>query len=157
MSVPFREVNRELSGLRMAQEVGLTSARERHKFACVTCDSSDALHAYPGQGEGLYCFGCGTSFSAVDLGAAVWGLTPVEACHRLAERFGIRPDSLARRWSSGPARAHGARHTAQEAEPADVRHFRAEVYGYLVGSLCLGAVGRAYLEGRGLNPDFASV
>ena len=34
---------------------------------------------------------------------------------------------------------------------------RAQVYGDMVTSLSLGPSGRAYLGGRGLNPDFASV
>ena len=34
---------------------------------------------------------------------------------------------------------------------------RVEVYGDMVGSLSLGPGGRTYLEGRGLNPDFAAV
>ena len=147
---PFREVNHELSGLRVAQEVGLKSARERHKFACVACDSSDALHAYPGQGDGLYCFGCGTSFSAVDLGSTVWGLSPVEVCRRLAERFGIESDLPYER--SPTTRTESAKHVVD-----DLQRVRAEVYGDMVASLSLGSGGRAYLRGRGLNPDFASV
>lgn len=150
MSAPFREVNHELSGLRVAQEVGLKSARERHKFACVACDSSDALHAYPGQGDGLYCFGCGTSFSAVDLGSTVWGLSPVEVCRRLAERFGIESDLPYER--SPTTRTESAKHVVD-----DLQRVRAEVYGDMVASLSLGSGGRAYLRGRGLNPDFASV
>ena len=94
MSVPFQEVNEALSGLQLAHEMGLKPAHERNKFACVACKSSDGLHAYSGRGDGLYCFACATSFSAVDLGMAVWGLSPVEACLRLAERFGIRADPL---------------------------------------------------------------
>ena len=155
MSAPFREVNRELSGLRMAQEVGLKSARERHKFACVACDSSDALHAYPGQGDGLYCFGCGKSFSAVDLGAAAWGLTPADACRRLAERFGIRSDLPYQR--SSRKDREPARKRCTTAKGTNVPPLRAEVYGNMVARLSLGPSGRAYLEDRGLNPDFASV
>ena len=149
-SALFREVNHGLSGLRAAQELGIESAPERYKFACIACDSSDALHAYPAPGAGAYCFACAKSFSAVDLGAAVWGLTPFEACRRLAERFWITADLPHER--SPTIRSVPARHVVD-----DVRRVRAEVYGDIAASLTLGPGGRAYLEGRGLNPDFASI
>lgn len=91
--VPYGEVNGALSGADVAGEVGLSPARERHKYACPACPSSNALHAYPRPKGGAYCFSCGASFSAVDLAAAALGLSPAEACRRLAERFGIRPES----------------------------------------------------------------
>ena len=161
MSVPFREVNQELSGLQMAREVGLKPSHEHNKFACVACDSSDGLHAYPGPGNGLHCFSCWTSFSAVDLGVAAWGLTPLEVCRRLAERFGIRPDLSYRRSSRKDVRPSRKTCASRQGAtgsraPDSVLRLRSELYGNLVTRLSLGPTGRVYLEGRGLNPDFAS-
>ena len=151
MSVPFQEVNRELSGRRVAQELRLEPASESHKFACVACDSPDGLHAYPKQGGGAHCFSCWTTFSAVDLAVAALGLIPVEACRWLADRFGIRSDSPYRRSRKTRTQPKGP------AVDPKVLRLRAEVYGDMVATLCLGPGGRAYLESRALNPDFAAV
>lgn len=146
--LPFFEVNEHLAGLQAAQEVGLKAARERFKFSCPTCASSDALHAYPRAGGGAYCFSCGTSFSAVDLAMAAWGLSPADACRRLADRVGIWADAR-----GAPAQAAARPARSEEA----TRRLRQEVYGAIVASLTLGPQAREYLEGRGLNPDFAHV
>jgi hypothetical protein len=73
----------------LAEMLGIARARERGKFACVACPSSDGLHAYRGGGRGFYCFACGTAFSAVDAAMAVWGLEHGDACQRLADAFGL--------------------------------------------------------------------
>lgn len=65
-ATPWREVRRALHGPRVAEEIGLQPARERHKFGCVRCDSSDALHVYA---DGAYCYSCGWSGSVIDRGA----------------------------------------------------------------------------------------
>lgn len=148
MTLPFVEVNKRLTGLQVAEAVGLEPARERNKFACPSCSSSDGLHAYPEPGGGAYCFPRSASFSAVDLAMAAWGLDAADACRRLAERFGIRTDAPA---PPPPPKADPKPDKVED----DPR--RQVVYGTLVSSLKLGPRGRKYLEGRGLNPDFAAV
>ena len=155
MAPSYSDVNRTLSGAQVTQEVGLPSARAKHKYGCPSCDSSDALHAYAGAGEGAYCFSCSTAFSAVDLAAAAWGVTPADACSRVADRFGIRGDDLRGFEARRPPRQAVPR-TREATDPQVVR-IRAEVYGSVVANLRLGEGGRSYLAGRGLNPDFASV
>lgn len=40
----------------------------------------------------FHCFGCGDDFSVIDFTAKLFGLTPIEACKRLARDFGISVD-----------------------------------------------------------------
>ena len=154
--VPFTEANQSLTGIQVANEVKLSAARERSKYACPSCGSSDGLHAYPGPGHGSYCFSCATAFTAVDLAAAAWGLTPADACGRLAARFGIEAEPRYRN-SRKPARQTLRPRPPEASCDPNVRRIRAEVYGELVASLFLGPRGRAYMETRGLEPDFALV
>ena len=90
--LPWDDVN-AIDAVEVADRLGLTKAkRERGKYGCVSCASSDALHAYPrgrGHGGGFYCWSCNTSFSNVDAACAVWGLDAVGACRQLAESFGV--------------------------------------------------------------------
>ncbi len=157
MSLPFREVNERLTGEQVAREVGLKPARELRKVACPQCDSTDGCHAYPKPGAGAFCFSCGTAFSAIDLAVVAWGLTPADACRRLADRFGIpyddTPGHVPARPSSTP-RAEGPVEPGLE-PVADSR--RAEAQGAVVSLSTLGPLGRDYLNGRGLDPDHAAV
>lgn len=147
-SVPWDEVRRAFDGPRIAGELGLESARERHKYACVWCSSSDGMHVY--KDGGAKCFACGHSGSVIDLAAARWGVEPVEACRMLAERNGIRPDPLYRpERVVRPPKAVGL-------SPNTLQH-RSEVYGDLVARTTLASQGRLYLEGRALSPDLAEV
>ncbi|MDA1349880.1 MAG: hypothetical protein O3A47_13610, partial [Chloroflexi bacterium] len=92
-AIPWSEVRGSVTGPQVAADVGLKPAREPHKFGCVRCDSSDALHVYP---DRAHCYSCGWSGSVIDLAAAKWNTEPAEACRVLAERFGIRPAPLYR-------------------------------------------------------------
>jgi hypothetical protein len=143
--IPWREVRRALDGPRIAADVGLRPARERDKYGCVACDSSDALHVYR---NGAKCYSCGWSGSAIDLAAAAWRIEPREACRRLAEQYGVQPDPMYRRTSPAP-RSRPSR------AGADALRHRAEVYGELVARTTLGTDGRAYLAARGIAPALA--
>jgi hypothetical protein len=75
----------------VAAWLGLHRAREQYKYACVWCDSSDALDVRPGRP--VKCFSCGKSGSVIDLAMAVRGLDFTEAVTALADQFGIgRPN-----------------------------------------------------------------
>ena len=156
MNTPYREVNHGLSGTQVAREVGLSEAPERHKYSCPSCQSTDAMQAYPALGGGGHCFSCWTNFTAVDLAAAAWGLIPADACARLAERFGIEAGPRYRN-SRRPARQTPSPRPPEASCDPNVRRIRAEVYGETVANLVLGPRGRTYLETRGVNSDFASV
>ena len=150
------KVWRMLSGTQVAHEVGLSAARERYKYSCPSCQSTDAMQAYPALGRGAHCFSCWTNFTAVNLAAAAWGLSPADACRRLAERFGIDAEPRYRN-SRRPARQTLSPRPPETFGDRNVRRIRAEVYGEMVANLFLGPQGRAYMEARGLDPDFALV
>lgn len=143
---PWSEVRRSLNGPRVAAELGLAPARARAKYACVTCDSSDALHVYS---DGAKCFACGWSGSVIDLASVAWRVEPGEACRMLAERFGIRPDPTYR---PEPGPVNPPEPTGPD---PTVLRCKAEAYGDAVALLTLGPLGRAYLSGRGLAPELA--
>lgn len=107
--LPWEEV-KAADPMRVAELLGLARARERNKYGCVSCDSSDALHAYAHKqgGGGFHCFSCGQTWSNVDAAAVRWGLEPADACRQLAEALGLRlpePATRAARSSRTPARA----------------------------------------------------
>jgi hypothetical protein len=108
-ALPWDDVNARPSG-DVAGLLGLAKARERHKYACPACDSSDALHAYPstgGRGGGFTCWSCNRSFSNVDAAAVRWGMEPGDACRELAGRLGIvLPEP-----GTAPTRQNGAQRT----------------------------------------------
>ena len=162
---PWREVRRALDGPRVAAELGLKAARERSKFGCVACDSTDALHVYK---DGAKCFSCGWSGSVIDLAALHWRVEPREACRRLAERFGVQPDPMRRgggmlaelergepgrpeKGANGGAISSPYRSAIAEAGLVA----RLEVLGDMIARTTLGSSGRDYLAGRGLSPDLA--
>ena len=144
ISTPWHEVRRALNGPQVAAELGLKPARERDKYGCVACDSSDALHVYA---DRSHCYSCGWSGSVIDVAARAWHVEPAEACRRLAERFGIQPDPTCHR--ERPTRR------VEPTTDADVIRQRAEVYGNAVSLLRLGPAGSAYLRRRGLAPELA--
>ena len=162
MDALFTEVNQALSGLRVAEEVGLEPAREQFKYACParTRDSSDGLHAYPRSGSGAHCFSCWTHFSAVDLAAAALGCSPPEACRHLTNRFEIQPDRAyqvhrkTRRARTRP-KSRSAESNTVPSDDHGLLQVRAEVYGGIVEELRLDSVGRRYLANRGLDLDLA--
>lgn len=175
MALPWREVN-AVDTARVAEELGLVKARERHKWGCPACGSSDSLHRWPAR---FICFaGCDWRFySNVDLAAVVLQVEPIDAMRFLAERFGIPiPD-----WAPGDGRTRGEFSppppprprlpTEQEVNLAALAalpnpRFPPALYRDLVGRLSLTPLGRAYLgqggaslpadvKPRGLDAHFA--
>lgn len=85
--LPWTDV-RSLPADSVATHLGLTPARERHKWNCPVHGGSDSLHAYAD--GGFHCYGaCQRQYSNVDLAAQLWGVTAAEACERLAVHFGL--------------------------------------------------------------------
>jgi hypothetical protein len=81
---------KQLDALAVAGWLGLEpSGRERDKYACRWCESSDGLHIYPGPGKSVHCFVCAKTYSTVDLVMQVRGLGFVEAVKWLADRAGL--------------------------------------------------------------------
>lgn len=145
--LPWREVREGIGGPRVAAELGLTPARERGKYACVRCGSSDALHVYPIR---IKCYSCGWGGSVIDLAALALHVSPAEACETLASRFGIGRSSLNRP-------VPRIRREAPDPTEAMTQRRRTEVYGDLVAHARLGVRACQYLKGRRLNLDLAAV
>ena len=162
--LPWKEVN-AIGGPQVAGILRLKpSKKERGKYPCLKCGSSDALHAYDGSPAGFKCFSCGKWWSNVDAAAVVWGLEPAEACKRLAGSLGILlPDD-----GSGPFRptptppgpikaaqnrnAGGAGSSSGTPSP-EILEIRARVYKTILNSLDLTDPGKTYLNSRGLDPE----
>lgn len=148
-----------LEAVDVAEWLQLAKARERGKYACLWCDSSDAMEAYRGQGRGFYCFSCGKAGSTIDAVIARRGLDLAGAVRALADNFGIlTPDAPL----TGYGRARIARAprstprptpTPAAPDPAEVARQveRAEVYGAALEVLTLTTRGLAYLTARGLD------
>ena len=160
MPLPWRDVNaahpREVASL-----LDLTPARERGKYGCPGCDSSDGLHAY-GPGGGFYCWaGCARKYSAVDLAGVVWGLAPADACQRLAGLLGIACDPATSPYS-GPAPVRAARRpVAASVDPLEAlwslpgAQLPPAVFSVVLDALTLTDRGAEYLRGRGFDADAA--
>lgn len=151
-----------LSADRVAEALGLTKARERGKFACVACASSDGLHAYRGDGRGFYCFVCGTAFSNVDAALHRLGVDHATACAHLAGHFGLSADAPLP-YRPPPASRKTATQTAVTYPALDrlradgvVPQMPTAVYAAVLEALTLTPNGAAYLRGRGIDPDSAS-
>ena len=164
----YAKVN-ELPAERVAEMLGLTRARERHKFNCPVHGGRDSLHAYS---RGFRCYGaCDKSFSAVDLAAAVWGMSPADACKALADQAGVwvsdtpsrlykpprgrRDTSSAPRPLPAPSRpervAPGAAGMAELRADGMVPAAAPALYAVAFGALQLTDAGTAYLETRGFE------
>jgi hypothetical protein len=71
------------------ESVGIKRAKQRRKYACLWCASSDALHAYE---RYVKCFSCGARGDAIDILRTARSLSYVEACKEL----GIRRNGFGR-------------------------------------------------------------
>lgn len=147
----------------LAHELGLCPAKERHKWACPQCSSSDALHIYQGPGRGGYCFSCAAGVDAIALTQQMTGLPFSEAVGFLADRFGF---SHLRSKHCGPSHDHEAierRKRVQEAVDArrmkrdkerTERHQRARfVLTSVFNETTLGPTGQDHLERRGIPEE----
>lgn len=174
MPLPWRAVN-DKDAQSVAQLIGLPKRdkSERRKWGCPFCGSSDALHAYPGEGAGFGCWAaCGADqphncrgYSIVDTAARHWDMRPADACRRLAAELGIPCDDARPLGSRPPSIVTAARPrlvlpSRQEANLAAVRlipgaRLPPVVYADLVARLPLTFRGARYLSSRGLDAGVA--
>lgn len=170
MPLPWNGVNAKESQA-VAKLIGLPKPRrgELRKWSCPFCGSSDALHAYPGAAAGFGCWAaCGADrpkscrgYSNIDVAGQHWGVSPSEACRRLADALGIVFDdrgpsdhAYPRRRPAPPRRLHPI--SDQERNLAALRRvpgarFPQIVYADVIRVLRLTARGARYLAGRQLN------
>ena len=67
---------------------GIAKAREKNKYSCVHCSSTDGMHLYSNTNS-YYCFKCGASGDAVSLIMTKEGLRYTDAVKVLASKYGI--------------------------------------------------------------------
>lgn len=172
----------DIDSVRVAHEVGLTPGKAGHKktadprkFACPSCDSSDALHAWPKghKHPGFFCHanGCEKRWDNLDMVRQVIGLPErIDALRWLGERFpGDVPTPISG-WSS--VRSNGgmsspivfaprarrpkvksdAEILAEEMAALDGPRYPNHVYNALLGRLRLGPAGHEYMAGRNVDP-----
>lgn len=174
MSLPWRAVNGK-DAQAVAQLIGLAKREksERRKWGCPFCGSSDALHAYPGEGAGFGCWAaCGAGqprlcrgYSIVDVAAEHWGMGAADTCRRLAGELGIVYDDAHPPRNRPPLIAPVTRPrlvlpSKQEVNLAAVRQIPGArlppaLYADLVARLRMTFRGARYLTGRGLDAGAA--
>jgi ribosomal protein S27AE len=77
---------RTLDPALVLERLNVSKAREKDKWSCPSCGSSDALHNHK---DHTYCFSCQGSFNAVDLAEIVHGISAIDAAYWLGEEFQI--------------------------------------------------------------------
>ncbi|MFU8806482.1 MAG: CHC2 zinc finger domain-containing protein, partial [Bradymonadaceae bacterium] len=146
----------------VAQALGLQKARERHKWACPFCGSSDGLHVYKESGQGAFCFVCDHAYDAIDLTRQALGLGFRDAVKWLAARYGVSDpfegsidleEMRARRKEIDAERER--RRVEKELEEAARRSAARDVFDRIWPELELTSSGLSYLEARSLNPEIA--
>jgi hypothetical protein len=172
--LPWRAVN-DKDAQAVALLIGLPKREksERRKWGCPFCGSSDALHAYPGEGAGFGCWAaCGADqprlcrgYSIIDVAAQHWGTRPADTCRRLAAELGIPYDDALPPGERPAlvipvARPRLVLPSKQEANLAAVRQIPGArlppvLYADLVARLRLTFRGARYLTGRGLDAGAA--
>lgn len=158
--LPYGTVNR-IDAVALTVHLGLKPAHAKRKFACLACNSSDGMHAYPN--GGFFCFSCNGRWTNVDAMAASFRKSPREACRDLAETFSIELGTVSQfRLSSDVVTRNVAPH-GPEADHGDafeelrklgtVPSLPAVIYTAIVEHLALGPKGSAYLAKRNLDPS----
>lgn len=127
----------------VAAWLGLTPARERHKYGCVWCESSDALHI---DATRIRCYSCGESGTNIDLVMARLGLNLRDAVRALAEEFGV----LALPGPSTPTMAVARPIHAEIIERSELDSRRPAVYQAVLDTLILTPGAQRFLTDRGL-------
>lgn len=157
---PVGEV-KAVPGGQVALALELPRARERNKWGCPACGSSDGLHSYAN--GGFRCFaGCGErSYSNIDVAGIVFGINPttnfLEVVRLLADRVGVHAPGAGYTSPPPPREDHGDLDVAHAALLAALAPDRSpEVYGAALATTTLTDPGCAYLEGRGLDADQAA-
>lgn len=141
-----------------AEAIGLTRARERGKWACPSCPSSDALslRAHPGDGRlAGHCHSCGQGYDAVALVQAALGGSHRDALVACAEVVGAW-DVLAELEAPSERERHAPipRRPPREAPPPtypDASEVTA-VWESAEHVTCDAAAAR-YLAGRRIDPE----
>lgn len=150
----------------VAAWLDLTPARERHKYGCLWCESSDALHVYP---DGFKCYACGKGGDVIEATMQRRGLDFRGAVDALASQFMVfLPESggqgvrftppVGYKQESPRPRPVGSRDPAPAPNPE-----REAVYAALWRCCTLTPTGRAYLRERmgadvaGIEAEFRSV
>lgn len=132
-------------------------ARQRNKYACVACESSDAMHVYY-DGNKAHCFSCGGDFSPIDIVMHIDGVDALPAAKMLLGEDGgdttLMPTSSpqhARRASRRPSDGHSQ---SKQSAASGTRH---RVLNAMYPDIGLGDDGANYLSARGIDPSLASL
>lgn len=132
-------------------------ARERYKWSCVACGSSDGMHVSR-QRDRAKCYACGESWDAIGLVASASNLEFIEACRELARLVGIDVEegesSPSRRRMTGqvmrsprcPSRSSRIPESQIEAARDLIDRLYEETLDPLDDEAC------RYLEGRKIDP-----
>jgi len=153
---------RLLDATQVAELLRIPKARERHKWACPACGSSDGLHVYPGPGRGATCFACGQHPDAIDLVQFITGQDFHGAIRWLASEFGF--SDLVDGTADPIEAKRRQRELRQQIEERQLEKVRLEaqarkkaraVYDRLWPELTLGAAARTCLDKRAIPPHVA--
>ena len=83
----FAEVRRRVSAREVAEQNGFHPNRSGFICCPLHGEKTPSLKLY--ENGRWYCFGCGRGGSSIDLAAALYGLTPLDAVRRLNEDFNL--------------------------------------------------------------------
>lgn len=151
---------RSLDMTTVLERLGAERARQRHKWSCPVCGSSDALHLYPRDNR-AHCYAEGEGYNPLDLLMAAEGLDALEAARHLSGWFGLElhgpPTRPPQEFFESLARARAqASQNSSEADAIEVcaAALDAEVWALLEG-LEPTDEARAWLTTRGLSAEVA--
>src|SRR5690554_6412024 len=162
-SLPI-EYARLIDATDVAERLHLPKARERHKWACPCCGSSDALHVYPGPGRGSSCYSCGESPDAIGLVMRAGGMKFMDAIRWLAGEFGFSDligDKSASSTLDAKRRLRDVQAQIAERErerdrlEVERRYAAYDVWDRIWPMLTLGIEGWEYMEGRAIPYEVA--
>ena len=136
MSV-FEEAKVRWTTEQVISRLGVPEASEKAKWACVWCDSSDAMGLTPRHGLAK-CFSCGEVGDSIHVWAKTRGLSLLDAAREMTGTVPVLPAPV--------------RPKRSQPRPPNVERART-IYGQLIERASLGQVGRKYLESRGLDAD----
>lgn len=91
----------------LAPDLGLAKSRERGKWSCPLCGSSNGLHCYTA-GRGSHCYSCGADLDAIELVRAALGLDFPAGVRWLCERQGWHLDDSPSLTSPSPSPRYAA-------------------------------------------------
>lgn len=146
----------------VANALGLPKGKERHKWACPACGSSDALNVYREPGRGSHCFSCGQSHDPIDLVRETLGLDFRPAVEWLAGSLGFAhllsdeiDEAELRKHQVEIAREQERRRREREEREELARRVGRDVYDRIWPLMMLGPAGTKYLEQRAIPAEVA--